>query len=102
MRNPYNYTRIDSPTKLPAGKNFCIIEEDSYSTDGGYPESGSSSYSYCAIKLYKDEKDWREAAEEMTKENMESTYGRKRVFSPVIINKAKLETKINISIDMAA
>ncbi len=100
-RYPYNYTVIDSPSKLPPGKNYCIIEEASYSSDGGYP-GHSSNYSYCNIRLYKDEKEWREATEEMFKENVEQKYGTKREFSPVVINKAKMETKVNISIDLAA
>lgn len=97
MKNPYNYTRIDSPNKLPEGKNYCILEEATYSDDGGYGDSYRSTSSYCAILVYKDEKEWREAIEEKTKGNIESKYG-KTNFAPVIINKAKIVTSINVSV----
>jgi hypothetical protein len=56
----YAGTSVEYLCNVPAQPHWVVLEQKQYSTDHGYPESGSQTYGFLSYRVFTDEKEMME------------------------------------------
>ena len=87
---------LKKPEELPDGETYAVLKSESYSSDHGYPENGTSTSYYCDVIVFPNKEKWLSYIE--AHEKSQGRFGLRETIVPVLIRKAK--TTVTIAVEV--